>query len=131
DLQSLLTQHAPAGQARERAAVATYLLDRGIDVPPDNVVLTSGSQHGLDIALRVLARPGAVIAVEELTYPGIKLHADDRALELAAFPADTGGPDLDALAALCSCRSIAAVYTIPTLHNPLGYIMSRPQRDRL
>ena len=131
DLQSLLTQHAPGGRTSEKAAVATYLLDRGIDVPPDNVVLTAGSQHGLDVALRVLARPGAIIAVEELTYPGIKLHADDRALELAAFPSGPEGPDLDALAALCSRRRVAAVYMMPTLHNPLGYIMSQEQRVRL
>ena len=35
------------------------------------------------------------------------------------------------MAALCSKRRVAAVYTIPTLHNPLGYTMSRQQRGRL
>jgi DNA-binding transcriptional MocR family regulator len=131
DLQSLLTQHAPGGKTNEKAKVATYLLDRGIDVPPDNVVLTAGSQHGLDIALRVLARPGAIVALEELTYPGLKLLAEDRALELSTFRTGPEGPDLDALATLCSRRRVAAVYTIPTLHNPLGYVMSREQRQRL
>jgi DNA-binding transcriptional MocR family regulator len=131
DLQSVLTQRAPGGRVNEKASVATYLLDRGIDVPPENVVLTAGSQHGLDIALRVLAPPGTVIVVDEITYPGIKLLAEDRALELASFPSDTSGPDLDALAALCAKRRVAAVYTIPTLHNPLGYTMSQEQRARL
>ncbi|OBJ07910.1 PLP-dependent aminotransferase family protein [Mycobacterium sp. 1465703.0] len=131
DLQSLLIQHAPGGRTVEKAAVATYVLDRGIDVPPDNIVLAAGSQHGLDVALRVLTRPGSVIAVDELTYPGIKLQAGDRALELAPFSSDPGGPDLDALAKLCSRRRVAAIYTIPTLHNPLGYTMSQPQRARL
>ena len=41
DLHSVLTQHSPAGLTSQKAAVATYLLDRGIDVPPDNVVLTA------------------------------------------------------------------------------------------
>ena len=131
DLQSLLIQHAPGGRTGDKAAVATYLLDRGIDVPPNNVVLTAGSQHGLDIALRVLTRPGAIIAVDELTYPGMKLHAEDRALELASFPSDPDGPDLDALADLCARRRVAAIYAMPTLHNPLGYIMSGEQRARL
>lgn len=131
DLRSVLTQHAPGGRTSDRAVVATYLLERGIDVPPNNVVLTAGSQHGLDIALRVLTRPGAVIAVEDLTYPGIKFLADDRAIELAPFPAGPDGPDLDALADLCSRRRVAAVYTMPTLHNPLGYVMSQGQRARL
>jgi DNA-binding transcriptional MocR family regulator len=131
DLQALLTQHAPGGRTVEKAAVATYLLDRGIDVPPNNVVLTAGSQHGLDVALRVLAPPGAIIAVDELTYPGMKLLADDRALELVSFPSSTEGPDLDALEALCRRRRVAAVYTMPTLHNPLGYTLSQPQRVRV
>lgn len=128
DLQSVLTQHAPGGRTTDRAAVATYLLDRGIDVPPDNVVLTAGSQHGLDVALRVLARPGAVVAAEELTYPGIKVLAEDRAVELAPFGADPAGPDFAALAALCARRRVAAVYVMPTLQNPLGHTMSREHR---
>jgi DNA-binding transcriptional MocR family regulator len=131
DLQSLLMQHSPGGRFGDKAAVATYLLDRGIDVPPNNVVLTAGSQHGLENALRVLARPGSIIAVEELTYPGIKLIADDRALELAPFRSGPDGPDLDALADLCSRRRVAAIYAIPTLHNPLGYVMSREERTHL
>jgi DNA-binding transcriptional MocR family regulator len=131
DLQSVLTQHSPGGQSTQKATVATYLLDRGIDVPPDNVILTAGSQHGLDIALRMLARPGAIIAVDELTYPGLKLLAEDRALELATFPSDPDGPDLDALASMCSRRRVAAIYTIPTLHNPLGYTLSSHQRAQL
>jgi DNA-binding transcriptional MocR family regulator len=131
DVQALLTQRAPGGKVSEKAAVATYLLDRGIDVPPDNVVLTAGSQHGLDIALRVLAPPGSIVAVDEITYPGIKLLADDRALELVSFPSNEDGPDLDALAGLCSRRKVAAIYTIPTLHNPLGYTMSQEERTRL
>lgn len=128
DLQSVLTQHAPGGRTTDRAAVATYLLDRGIDVPPDNVVLTAGSQHGLDVALRVLARPGDVVAAEELTYPGIKVLAEDRAVELAPFGTDPAGPDLAALAALCARRRVAAVYVMPTLQNPLGHTMSREHR---
>lgn len=131
DLQSLLIQHAPGGRTIEKAAVATYLLDRGIDVPPNNVVLAAGSQHGLDIALRVLTRPGAIVAVDELTYPGIKLQADDRALELVSFPSSPAGPDLDALEDLCARRRVEVIYTIPTLHNPLGYTMSHEQRIRL
>ncbi|WP_051053489.1 PLP-dependent aminotransferase family protein [Mycolicibacterium chubuense] len=128
---SVLTQHPPGGGFRDRAAVATYLLDRGIDVPPDNVVLTAGAQHGLDIVLRVLTRPGALVAVDELTYPGIKLLAAGRAVELAPFPSDADGPDLDALAALCARRPVAAIYTMPTLHNPLGYVLGRRRRRAL
>jgi DNA-binding transcriptional MocR family regulator len=41
------------------------------------------------------------------------------------------GPDLDALEQLCASRPVRAIYTMPTLHNPLGSVMSQPARARL
>ncbi|BBA95634.1 putative GntR family transcriptional regulator [Actinacidiphila reveromycinica] len=128
DIASLLGQHPVGGRATDRAAVATHLLDAGLDVPPDAVLLTAGAQHALDTAVRALARPGDVIAVDALTYPGIKLAADVHGVELAAVPHTVEGMDLDALAALAGRRRLAAVYTMPTLHNPLGTVASAAHR---
>jgi DNA-binding transcriptional MocR family regulator len=41
------------------------------------------------------------------------------------------GPDLDALEQLCARRRVRAVYAMPTLHNPLGWVMDAPSRERL
>lgn len=131
DVEALLMQHPPGGRRPDRAAVATHLLDRGIDVPPDRVLLTAGAQHGLDVAVRTVASPGEVVAVDELTYPGIKLIADRHGVELAPVPHGPRGTDLDALDALCAARRVAAVYTMPTLHNPLGTVMPAAERVRL
>jgi DNA-binding transcriptional MocR family regulator len=49
-------------------------------------------------------------------------------LELAPLPATLGGTDLDALERLCASRPVRAVYLMPTLHNPLGWVMDA--RDR-
>jgi DNA-binding transcriptional MocR family regulator len=77
-----------------------------------------------------LLEPGDVVAVDALTYPGFKLTAEACRLELVAIPTGTNGPDLDALAGLCRQRRVRAVYTMPTLHNPLGWVMSaRRRRD--
>ncbi|MGW3042414.1 hypothetical protein ACWC9T_20805 [Kitasatospora sp. NPDC001159] len=69
---ALLRQHPPGGHRHDRAVVATYLLDRGVDTTPENVLLTSGAQQALDCVLRTLTRPGGVLAVDALSYPGIK-----------------------------------------------------------
>jgi DNA-binding transcriptional MocR family regulator len=71
-----------------------------------------------------LLEPGDVVAVDALTYPGFKLAAEANRLELAPIPAAGRGPDLDALAALCKQRRVRAVYVMPTVHNPLGWVMS-------
>ncbi|WP_420814005.1 aminotransferase class I/II-fold pyridoxal phosphate-dependent enzyme, partial [Phytoactinopolyspora endophytica] len=94
DLGSLLTQQPPGGRTADKAAVATHLLDRGIDVPPRNVLLTAGAQHGLDVVLAATTTPGSTLVADELTYPGLKLLAGTRHLDLGAVRCDPGGTDL-------------------------------------
>jgi DNA-binding transcriptional MocR family regulator len=131
DLLSLLLQEPPGGRTRDQAAVATYLLGHGIDVAPRGVVLTAGGQQGLGAVLGTVAPPGSVVAVDALTYPGFKLLAATGRIELAPVPVDTDGPDLDALARLCARRRITAIFTMPTLHNPLGFVLSTAARQRI
>lgn len=131
DLSALLLQQPPGGRSRDQAAIATYLLDRDIDVTPDDVLLTGGAQHGLDTVLGALAGAGSVVAADCLTYPGIKLASATRHIELASVRTDLTGPDLDHLDWLCGHRPIRAVYTMPTLHNPLGFVLTGPRRQRL
>lgn len=131
DLGSLLVQQPPGGRTVDRAAVATYLLDRGIDVPPSNVLLTAGAQHGLDVVLRAMTKPGLTLAADELTYPGLKLLADSHHLNVAAVRCDANGTDLQTLSALVRRQRISIVYAMPTVHNPLGFVLDHESRMRL
>jgi len=131
DLEALLRYQPHAGRMHERAAVARHLLTRGLSVEAEQVLIVSGAQHGLTAIAMGLFRPGDVIAVDALTYPGFKLLAETMRLELAAIPADGNGPDLRALERLCSRRAVRAVYAMPTLHNPLGWVMQDQQRHDL
>ncbi|MEV8517128.1 PLP-dependent aminotransferase family protein [Dactylosporangium sp. NPDC051484] len=131
NLDAVLYQQPPGGRSHERAIVATYLLDRGIDVPPASVFLTNGAQQALDAVLATTTRPGEVVAADALTYPGLKLLAATHSLEIAPIPSTADGPDLDALNQLCAARPVRAIYTIPTLHNPLGWTLSHATRDHL
>ncbi|MFI5647642.1 PLP-dependent aminotransferase family protein [Kitasatospora sp. NPDC051705] len=131
DPSALLRQHPPGGNRADRAVVARYLLDRGVDTAPERVVLTGGAQQALDCVLRALTRPGDVLAVDALGYPGVKLLAAAHGLDLAPVPVTAAGPDLDALERLCRARPVRAVYTMPTVHNPLGWVLDPAQRERL
>ena len=66
-----------------------------------------------------------------MSYPGFRVLAEAHHLELAAIPVSQAGPDPDALATLCQRRKVRAVYTMPTLHNPLGWVMEAGQRQAL
>ncbi|MCP1511342.1 MULTISPECIES: PLP-dependent aminotransferase family protein [Pseudomonas] len=131
DLEALLRYQPHAGRVHERAAVARHLLSRGLCVTAEQVLVVSGAQHGLAVTMMALLKPGDVIAVDALTYSGFKVLADTLHLEILALPANAHGPDLDALQALCRRRPVRAVYSMPTLHNPLGWVMDLAQRERL
>ena len=131
DLEALLRYQPHAGRVHERAAVARHLMNRGLTVDAEQVLVVSGAQHGLAVTLMALLKPGDVIAVDALTYSGFKVLAETLHLEIVAIPVTASGPDLDHLHNLCRRRPVRAVYSMPTLHNPLGWVLSLEQRERL
>ncbi|MBV6753770.1 PLP-dependent aminotransferase family protein [Pseudomonas chlororaphis] len=131
DLESLLRYHPHAGRLHERAAVARHLETRGLKVAAEQVLIVSGAQHGLTVVLMAFLQPGDVIAADALTYPGFKVLAQALHLEVVPIPVTDQGPDLDALEQLCRGRPVRAVYAMPTLHNPMGWVMAADQREQL
>ena len=131
DLEALLRYQPHAGRLHDRAMVARHLLRRGLSVPAEQVLLVDGAQHGIAITLMALLLPGDVVAVDALTYPGFRLIAQTQHLELAPVAAAGAGPDLEALERLCRQRSVRAIYTMPTMNNPLGWVMDLPRRQAL
>ena len=131
DLEALLRYQPHGGRRHERAAVARHLACRKLTVGVDEVSIVSGAQHGLAVTVAALLQPGDVVAIDALTYPGFKVLAEMHRLELAPIPAAGQGPDLDALERLCKRRRVRAVYAMPTLHNPLGWVMSPHRRRHL
>jgi DNA-binding transcriptional MocR family regulator len=131
DLDSMLHYHPYGGRPHERAIVARHLRRRGLRVGGESVLIVNGAQHGLAVAALGLLNPGDVVAVDALTYPGFRVLAERLRLELAPVPARGGVTDLEALGRLCKARPVRAVYTMPTLHNPLGTVMDAAARQRL
>jgi DNA-binding transcriptional MocR family regulator len=131
DIEALLRYQPHGGRLPERAAVARHLASRGLEVTAEHVALVGGAQHGLATTALALLEPGNVVAVDALTYPGFKAVAESQRLELAPLPAAGAGFDPDALDALCRRRRVRAVYVMPTLHNPLGWVMSASRRRQI
>lgn len=131
DLEALLRYQPHGGRAHERASMARHLTARGLHVNADQVLIVNGAQQGLATTVMALLQPGDVVATDALTYPGFKVLAEAHRLELAPIPAAGHGPDLDALESLCKRRRVRAIYAMPTLHNPLGWVMGASRRRQL
>ncbi|QNP49520.1 aminotransferase-like domain-containing protein [Diaphorobacter aerolatus] len=131
DLESLLHYQPHAGRPHDRSVLATHLQSRGLAVDASRLLFVDGAQHGLTVTAMSLLQPGDVVAVDALTYPGFKLLAQSLRLELLPIPASGNGPDLNALETVCARRKVRAIYAMPTLHNPLGWVLSLTRRQRL
>ncbi len=131
DLDAMLRYQPHRGRAQDREAIARHLRRRGLDVGRERVLIVNGAQHGLAVTAMALFQPGDVIAVDALTYPGFIVLARTLGLELAPVPTTATGPDLDALDQLCRRRRVRALSAMPTLHNPLGWVLDDAQRERL
>ncbi|MCY2791740.1 PLP-dependent aminotransferase family protein [Klebsiella pneumoniae] len=131
DIDSHLRYQPHAGRLAERDIIARHLTCQHFAPDAENVLIVNGAQHGLAVTVMGLLRPGDVVAVDALTYSGFKALAALYHLELAAIPCRPEGPDLRALQTLCQQRRVRAVYTMPTLHNPLGWVLNTGQRQAL
>ncbi|EMQ4439239.1 PLP-dependent aminotransferase family protein [Klebsiella pneumoniae] len=131
DIDSHLRYQPHAGRLAERDIIARHLTCQHFAPDAENVLIVNGAQHGLAVTVMGLLRPGDVVAVDALTYSGFKALAALYHLELAAIPCRPEGADLQALHTLCQQRRVRAVYTMPTLHNPLGWVLNTGQRQAL
>jgi GntR family transcriptional regulator / MocR family aminotransferase len=115
---------SPAGYAPLRAALADYLKRaRGVVGDADQIVITSGSQQGFDLATRVLLDPGDVAVVEEPHYPGVTIPFEAAGARLARVPVDGDGLQTSRLPA----RARVA-YVTPCHQFPTGVIMPLERR---
>jgi GntR family transcriptional regulator / MocR family aminotransferase len=121
------TYAEPSGHPALRTAVARYLgVSRSIRVTADDVLVTNGTQHALDLIARVLIRPGDVVAVEDPGYPPARRLFASVGARVAGVPVDAEGLVVDALPA-----HTRLVYATPSHQFPLGRAMSLARRHAL
>src|ERR1700731_3403793 len=131
DLATLLDYQAPAGRREGRVAGATFLQKCGVATTPEQVVATAGGQHAMFCVIGALTRPGDTLAVEALTYPGLRALASLLHLRLTPITLDEEGLIPEALDAACRAAPVRALYTMPTLHNPTTRTMPVTRREAL
>ncbi len=127
-LAELLNYDPHTGRWEHRLLGRRWLARRGLDVPAEQVLLTSGAEHGIASALMAFADPGDTVLVESLTWSGTRALASLLHLELRPVPMDGEGLLPDALEAACRASGARLLYTMPTIHNPCTASMSLERR---
>ncbi len=131
NLDAFLRYADPRGLPEHRKTGADWAGRYGMKVSAEKVVVCAGAQHALTCALASLFRPGDRIAVDRLTYPGLKTLAAMLGLRLVPAPADAQGMTPRALEAACGGAGIKGVYVNPGMHNPTTARMSETRRGEI
>ena len=131
DIARLLDYPPAGGDVADREAGASWVSRAGVPARADDVIVCTGSQHGLTVLLATLLEPGDVLLTEELTYAGLKAVAGLLRLRLRGLPMDRDGLRPEALAEACREGGAKAVYLIPTLHNPTTAVMPEARRREI
>ncbi|HLA24397.1 MAG TPA: PLP-dependent aminotransferase family protein, partial [bacterium] len=133
----LALQYGPTeGDARLRDELVRWMAKDGIRVTRDQVLITSGSQQGLDIVGRVFLDPGDVIVVERPSYIAALQVFRMYRVEMVGVAQDDDGMRMDlleeTLAGLVEAgKRPKIIYVVPDFQNPSGVTMSEPRRRRL
>lgn len=126
---SRLTEYRdPGGLAELREAIAAHLgMARGISVAPEQVIITAGSQGGLNLAARLLVRHGTRVATENPCYQGAAFLFESYGAELVPVPVDESGIEVEQLPP----EGLALLYVTPSHQYPLGFTLSLARRLKL
>lgn len=121
---------ASEGFAPLREWVATRVAQLGLRVTPDQVLITSGSQQGLDLVGKLLCDAGAPVAVETPTYLGALQAFTPYEPIFASLASDEQGPRPEAIEALPhDAPGTRFSYLLPNYQNPTGRVMGRERRE--
>jgi 2-aminoadipate transaminase len=116
--------------------IVTIMQSRAIATSPERLLVTNGSQQGLDLVARVLADPGDVVLVELPTYTGAIIAFRNVQAEMVGVRQEADGIDLSDLDQVYlrlsrEGRRIRFLYVVPNFQNPTGLLIGLEKRRRL
>ncbi|MCA1559522.1 MAG: PLP-dependent aminotransferase family protein [Acidobacteria bacterium] len=109
---------------------------RDVAAGPERLLVTTGSQQGLDLVARVLLDPGDVVLVELPTYTGAITAFRNVQARMVGVPQEADGIDLAALDDVYARvrrdgQRVGMLYVVPNFQNPTGLLIGLEKRARL
>ncbi|HEX4382728.1 MAG TPA: PLP-dependent aminotransferase family protein [Myxococcales bacterium] len=125
-------QYGPTeGHAPLRAWIADRMTARGLPATPEQVLITAGSQQGIDLAGKTLLDPGDLVAVEAPSYLAALQAFSTYEAQFAVVGSDEHGMRVDELELLLRHARVKMIYIVPTFQNPRGTTLSLERRQKL
>jgi 2-aminoadipate transaminase len=130
-------QYAPTeGLALVKNCIVDVMRAEGMEVDPDEMLVTTGGQQVIDLMCKTLIDPGDVIVAEAPTYPGAVPTFCAYQADVVQVRMDRDGMRVDELESTLdelerSGRRPKFIYTVPNFHNPAGVTLSLDRRREL
>ncbi len=106
-----------------------YKQTRGLDVPVESILITTGSQQGLDLLGKVMINPADGLIIEEPGYLGAIQAFSLYQPRFHTVPVGAEGMDTDRLKAVLADHDSKLMYTVPNFQNPSGISYPRANKE--
>ena len=122
---------ATEGYMPLRQWIAGYMNSQNIDCNEKNIMVTSGSQQGIELVARALIEPGDTVVVESPSYMAALQVFKNEGANIIAAPSDQEGIMMEGLKELLEEVKPKFIYVIPTFQNPSGLTLGKERREKL
>ena len=120
------------GSRALREQIARESLSCGLDISPDEVIITNGCQEALFLALMTLCEAGDTVVLESPIYFSLLNVLQQLQLKVIEIPAsDDEGISLETLRFVLQNHPVRAMFSIPNFNNPMGFVLPSWKKKRL
>ena len=131
DAASLSEYATPLGLPSLRALLARRLSSTGLDVSPEQVMLTESGTHAIDLICRFFLQTGDTVLVDDPCYFNFHALLKAQRVKVVGVPYTEHGPDLQAFQAALAEHKPRLYITNSGIHNPTGATLSPVTAHRL
>ncbi|BAZ43798.1 GntR family transcriptional regulator [Chondrocystis sp. NIES-4102] len=128
---SLFNYDFPQGQLILRQQIAQMLIQLGLEIRYDNLIITNGSKQGLSLVMNHYLQPGDWIITESPTYYGSLDIIENTGARIIGIPMQGSGMNLELLEQYLKSHRPKLIYTVSTLQNPTGITTNLQHRQQL
>ncbi|MGD9474658.1 MAG: PLP-dependent aminotransferase family protein [Eubacteriaceae bacterium] len=129
DTFNALLDYVPSqGMLRHRKAAVKWIKQYGLEIASDQIVICAGAMHAISCCLMGIFEPGDKIAVDSLSFTGIKNVAQLSHVKLEPIAMDSEGMIPENLEEACKKYSIKGLYLMPNMQNPTATTMSAERK---
>jgi DNA-binding transcriptional MocR family regulator len=121
----------PRGHLPLRQVLCRQLAERGIEAPPDQVLLTESATQSIDLLCRLLLEPGDSVLVDDPCYFNFFGILRASRAKIIGVKYTQNGPDVDAFAAALAEHKPRLYLTNATIHNPTGATLAPSVAHRI